>query len=74
VKGVLKKIAALKKLMNRYRVDLPIEIDGNINLERASRCIENGASILVAGTSSIFRPGKDLYSAYREFKDEISKP
>lgn len=72
VREVLNKISALKKLMNTHRVDLPIEVDGNINLETASHCIENGASILVAGTSSIFRPGKDLYSAYREFKHKIS--
>jgi ribulose-phosphate 3-epimerase len=72
VKGVLNKIAALKKLMKTLGVDVPIEVDGNINLKTASHCIESGASVLVAGTSSIFRPDKDLYSAYREFKREIS--
>lgn len=71
VGGVLSKISDLKKLMKTYDVDLPIEVDGNINLETASCCIEKGASILVAGTSSVFRPGKDLYSTYREFKHRI---
>jgi ribulose-phosphate 3-epimerase len=73
VKGVLKKIAALKKLINACGVDVPIEVDGNINLETARQCIENGASILVAGTSSVFRPGKGLYSAYREFKHKLCR-
>ena len=73
VRGILPKIATLKKLMSRYGVDLPIEVDGNINPETARRCLENGATILVAGTSSIFKPGKDLYSALREFQGEISR-
>jgi ribulose-phosphate 3-epimerase len=72
VKGVLKKIAALKELMNTHGFDLPIEVDGNISLETGSHCIDRGASILVAGSSSIFRPEKDLYSAFREFKHKLS--
>jgi ribulose-phosphate 3-epimerase len=72
IKGVRKKIAAVKKLMSTYGVDLPIEVDGNINLETAGLCIESGASILVAGTSSIFRSGKDLYSALQEFRRGIA--
>ncbi len=57
--------------MNARGVDLPIEVDGNINLETAITCIENGADTLVAGTSSIFSPGNELHSAYREFKQGI---
>jgi len=72
VSGVLEKISALKKLMHGHNVDVPIEVDGNISLETAKRCIERGASILVAGTSSIFKVDKDLYSACVEFKCGIT--
>lgn len=72
VRGVLNKISALKKLMRAYGVDLPIEVDGNINLETATLCMGKGAGILVAGTSSVFRPGNDLYSTYLEFKRRIT--
>ena len=69
--GALEKISALKRLAGERNVSLLIEVDGGINLETGQRCIERGASILVAGTSSIFNRGADLYSACVEFKRQI---
>ncbi len=69
--GALEKISALKRLAGERNVSLLIEVDGGINLETGQRCIERGASILVAGTSSIFKPGADLYSACVEFRRQI---
>ena len=72
VKSVLGKIAALRKLMMSHGVEVPIEVDGNINAQTATWCVENGASILVGGSSSVFRPGVDLALAYRDFRREIA--
>ncbi len=71
IAGALEKISALKRLVDERNLSLLIEVDGGISLETGRRCIERGASILVAGTSSIFNRGADLYSACVEFKRQI---
>jgi ribulose-phosphate 3-epimerase len=45
------KIAALRKLADKYNSKLEIEVDGGINVETAKLCIEAGATILVAGNA-----------------------
>jgi ribulose-phosphate 3-epimerase len=72
IAGALEKISALKRLVDERNLRLPIEVDGGISLETAKCCIARGASILVAGTSSIFNRGTDLYSACVEFKRQIA--
>jgi ribulose-phosphate 3-epimerase len=47
---------------------LDIEVDGGINAETAKLSIENGANVLVAGTS-IFR-SKDYAKAIRQLRGE----
>jgi ribulose-phosphate 3-epimerase len=71
IAGALEKISALKRLVDERNLSLLIEVDGGISLQTGRRCIERGASILVAGTSSIFNRGADLYSACVEFKRQI---
>ena len=71
IAGALEKISALKRLVDERNLSLLIEVDGGISLETGRRCIERGASILVAGTSSIFNRGADLYSACVEFRRQI---
>jgi ribulose-phosphate 3-epimerase len=51
--------------------ELDIEVDGGINAETAKLSIENGANVLVAGTS-IFR-SKDYAKAIRQLRGE-SRP
>ncbi|HEY2139888.1 MAG TPA: ribulose-phosphate 3-epimerase [Chthoniobacterales bacterium] len=51
---------------------LYIEVDGGINPETAQVSIENGANILVAGTS-IFRAG-DYAAAIRELRGKLRAP
>ena len=72
VRAVLEKIAALRKLIDARDLEIPIEVDGNISVETARWCIDSGASILVAGTSSIFTGQQDLYSSSLEFRRRIA--
>lgn len=44
-----------------------IEIDGGVSPESASLMIKNGASILVCGSSTIFKPGIDVDVKTKEF-------
>ncbi|SDM92459.1 ribulose-phosphate 3-epimerase [Fictibacillus solisalsi] len=50
------KVKDLKDLIdgNGYKID--IQVDGNIGYETIPGVLENGATMLVCGTSSLFRP------------------
>jgi len=72
IKSVLEKIVILKKTIDKKKLCIPIEVDGNINEENAKLCIQKGAEILVLGSSSIFRRGQDLYRTCCAFKGCIN--
>lgn len=69
---VLGKIKAVRDMLDETRDGKALEVDGNLNVEWASQCVAQGASILVAGTSSLFIEGTDLYTAYRNFRNQIA--
>lgn len=72
IKSVLEKIVILKKTIDKKKLCIPIEVDGNINQDNARLCIQKGAEILVLGSSSIFRRGQDLYRTCCAFKNYIN--
>ena len=45
----LEKVRQLKKYVDENGIDIDIEVDGGINAETASKAIDAGANILVAG-------------------------
>lgn len=62
VPSTLKKAARIQKfLQDRGREDIIIEVDGNITPENGNKLRKLGASIFVAGTSSIFNGCVDNY-------------
>jgi ribulose-phosphate 3-epimerase len=71
ISTMLDKISSLRRSMSDHNVDIPIEVDGNISIETARWCLERGASILVGGTSSIFRKETGIGSACVAFKRAI---
>ncbi len=48
---MMEKVRAAKTWKESNKSELDIEVDGGINAETASLCVENGANVLVAGTS-----------------------
>lgn len=48
---VLPKIKKVKEMADQKGLNIEIEIDGGVNSDTAKQCIENGATILVAGSS-----------------------
>lgn len=63
VPSTLKKAARIQEfLKERGREDIIVEVDGNITLENGNKLRKLGASIFVAGTSSIFMGDVDKYS------------
>ena len=58
----LRKIAAIRKLIDASGRDIDLEVDGGIAPRTAALAIEAGADALVAGTAT-FRGGPDMYAA-----------
>ena len=62
IDGQLKKIAAIRKMIDASGRDIDLEVDGGIDADSARRAVEAGADALVAGTAT-FRGGPDAYAA-----------
>ncbi len=58
----LKKIEAVRTMIDKGGHEVLIEVDGGINAETARRCVEAGADVLVAG-SATFKGGAAQYAA-----------
>ena len=57
----LKKIAAVRKMIDSSGRDIRLEVDGGITPETARQCVEAGADVLVAG-SATFAGGPAAYA------------
>jgi ribulose-phosphate 3-epimerase len=58
----LKKISAIRKMIDATGRDIRLEVDGGVDATNAARIIEAGADVLVAGTAT-FKGGADCYAA-----------
>ncbi|MBB3694627.1 ribulose-phosphate 3-epimerase [Sphingomonas sp. BK580] len=58
----LRKIAAIRKMIDSTGRAIDLEVDGGIDAATARRAIDAGADALVAGTAT-FRGGPDCYAA-----------
>lgn len=64
----LEKIAELRRMIDERNLSVEIEVDGGVNPETAKRCIEAGATVLVAG-SAVFH-AKDPADMIRQLRCE----
>ena len=62
----LDKIAELRAMIDERNLSVEIEVDGGVNPETAKRCIDAGATVLVAG-SAVFR-AKDPADMIRQLR------
>jgi ribulose-phosphate 3-epimerase len=58
----LRKIEAVRKMIDKAGRDIRLEVDGGINAETARQCVDAGADVLVAG-SATFAGGSECYAA-----------
>lgn len=63
---MMEKVRRVRELRDSLGVNYDIEVDGGINAETAQLCIENGANVLVAGTSIFKTP--DYAAAIRDLR------
>ena len=58
----LRKIEAVRKMIDKTGRDIRLEVDGGVDVETARQCVDAGADVLVAGTAT-FRGGPERYAA-----------
>jgi ribulose-phosphate 3-epimerase len=58
----LKKIAAVRTMIEKSGRQIHLEVDGGVTAETARQCVEAGADVLVAG-SATFAGGPERYAA-----------
>ncbi|MGB3737897.1 MAG: ribulose-phosphate 3-epimerase [Pontixanthobacter sp.] len=58
----LRKIEAIRAMIDRSGRDIHLEVDGGVNPQTARQCVDAGADVLVAG-SATFDGGADRYAA-----------
>jgi len=57
----LKKVEALRAMIDASGKDIVLEVDGGVNPETARQCVAAGATALVAG-SAVFKGGPSAYA------------
>jgi len=62
IHSALRKIEAVRKMIDKQGLDVDLEVDGGIDRETAPQVIAAGADALVAGTAT-FRGGPSAYAA-----------
>jgi ribulose-phosphate 3-epimerase len=62
ISSQLRKIEAVRKMIDKSGRDIRLEVDGGVDLTTAPQCIAAGADVLVAGTAT-FRGGPERYEA-----------
>lgn len=72
VPNTLKKISDLKKLLARKRLDINIQVDGNVSFENIPHMIHAGATMLVGGTSSLFVKNMEISESAQKVFSLIS--
>ena len=58
----LRKVEALRKMIDKTGKPIHLEVDGGVNAETARLCVDAGADVLVAG-SATFKGGLSQYAA-----------
>ena len=71
IESQLKKIAAIRKMIDASGRSADLEVDGGIDATHARRCIEAGADALVAGTLGFSRRSGRLRSQYRRVEGRL---
>lgn len=62
ISGQLRKIEAIRKMIDKTGRDIRLEVDGGVDAVTAPQCVAAGADVLVAG-SATFKGGPERYAA-----------
>ncbi len=74
VRSTLDKITRMRRFLDEHgHPEIEIEVDGNVSFENAALMSAAGADIFVAGTSSIYAKGGDMFANAEKLREIINK-
>jgi len=65
IQSMYGKIGTLEKIVRESKREIQIQVDGNIGYKTIPRVVEQGANLLVCGTSSVFATGQLEQNVYK---------
>ena len=71
INSMLPKIKHTRELVDKYGLEIEIEVDGGINVENARKAVMAGADILVAGNAVFNGPKPTLAENIKLLKDAV---
>ena len=71
VPQTLRKIEKLKQTISDLKLDVKIEVDGNVNSEFIPEMVAAGADILVGGSSGLFRKDIGIVDSIKKLRESI---
>ena len=72
IPSTLNKIYEIRKLIDSKGFgNIEIQVDGNVSIDNIPKMIKAGATMLVGGTSSVFRKGHTITDSVRTIKELI---
>lgn len=71
IPATLRKIARLQKLIQEGDLSLPIEVDGAVDENTIPNLVRAGATILVGGSSGLFRKDRTIVESLRIMRQAI---
>jgi len=74
IPSMLEKVTRVRKLIDdRGLNNIIIQVDGNVSLENIPLMVKAGATMLVGGTSSVFRKGHSIIESVEAIRTLIKK-
>ena len=70
---MIDKIKELAGTLTEERLEIEIEVDGNVSWQNTPRMVEAGAQILVAGSSSLFEAASELEANIERLHELIGR-
>jgi len=64
-----KKIEHLRDMLEKAGIKAEIQVDGNVSFENIPQLVSAGATMLVGGTSSVFKKGLSICEAVQKIRD-----
>ena len=72
IPSMLEKLAKVRRLIDDHGLkNIHIQVDGNVSMENIPLMLEAGATMLVGGTSSVFRKGHSIRDSVETIKSLI---
>lgn len=73
IKQAIRKVAVLKNIIEKMKLKVKIQVDGNINLKTMPEMINAGADILVLGSTGLFIQNISLEKQIKNIKNFFKK-